>query len=316
MSSQLGSYLSAKLCVSTKKERNPHLKLVWTNVWIFVVLHVAALVGLVLSLTAPWKAWILGVVSSYCSGLGVTAGAHRLWCHRTYKAKLPLRILLMIFNSLACQNDLYEWSRDHRVHHKFSETDADPHNVNRGFFFAHMGWLMCKKHPDVREKGRTVDCSDLLRDPVVRFQKRFYIPLVILFCFCIPTMIPVWFWKERIWFAFLTNGILRYVVTLHFTWLVNSAAHYWGNRPYNRFMNARENKHVAWWALGEGFHNYHHTFPYDYSTSEYGWKLNISTIFIDLMAVFGQAYDMKTVPVDVIQKTKLKTGDGTHTFQS
>ncbi|XP_013793869.2 acyl-CoA desaturase-like, partial [Limulus polyphemus] len=111
-------------------------------------------------------------------------------------------------------------------------------------------------------------------------------------------MIPVWFWRERVWFAFLTNGILRYVVTLHFTWLVNSAAHYWGNRPYNRFMNARENKHVAFWALGEGFHNYHHTFPYDYSTSEYGWKLNISTMFIDFMAMLGQAYDMKTVSAE------------------
>lgn len=73
---------------------------------------------------------------------------------------------------MACQNDLYEWTRDHRVHHKFSESDADPHNVNRGFFFAHMGWLMCKKHPDVMRKGKAVDCSDLLRDPVIRFQKK------------------------------------------------------------------------------------------------------------------------------------------------
>ncbi|XP_076327898.1 acyl-CoA desaturase-like [Tachypleus tridentatus] len=178
-----------------------------------------------------------------------------------------------------------------------------------------MGWLMYKKHPEVREKGRTVDCSDLLQDPVVRFQKRFYIPLVILCSFYLPTMIPVWCWGERVWIAFLTNGILRYVVTLHITWLVNSAAHYWGNRPYNRFMEARENKHVAWWAMGEGFHNYHHAFPFDYSTSEYGWKLNISTIFIDLMAMLGQAYDMKTADRDIVKKTKLKTGDGTETFQ-
>ncbi|XP_013782309.1 acyl-CoA desaturase 4-like [Limulus polyphemus] len=306
---------SASMDVPKKQHKSLHKDLVWTNVLIFIVLHIAALIGLLLSFTVSWKAWVLGVITSYCSGLGVTAGAHRLWCHRTYKAAFPLRILLMVFNCIACQNDLYEWSRDHRVHHKFSETDADPHNINRGFFFAHMGWLMHKKHPEVREKGRTIDCSDLLQDPVVRFQKRFYIPLVILLSFYLPTMIPVWYWGERVWVAFLTNGILRYVVTLHFTWLVNSAAHCWGNQPYNRFMEARENKHVAWWALGEGFHNYHHTFPYDYSTSEYGWKLNISTVFIDSMAVLGQAYDRKTVDPDVIRKTKLKTGDGTETFQ-
>ena len=54
---------------------------------------------------------------------------------------------------MALQNDIYEWSRDHRVHHKFSETNADPHNANRGFFFSHMGWLLLKKHNDVKEKG-------------------------------------------------------------------------------------------------------------------------------------------------------------------
>ncbi|GBO20125.1 Stearoyl-CoA desaturase 5 [Araneus ventricosus] len=70
------------------------------------------------------------------------------------------------------QNDIYEWCRDHRVHHKFTETDADPHNIKRGFFFAHMGWLMCKKHPDVIKKGKTVFLEDLWADPIVRFQRR------------------------------------------------------------------------------------------------------------------------------------------------
>ncbi|XP_013772930.1 acyl-CoA desaturase-like [Limulus polyphemus] len=315
MAPKSGNNSPDTLNVPQKREKHRHLEIVWTNVWIFTVLHTAAFAGFILVLNRTWRPWVFGVVYSYCSGLGVTAGAHRLWCHRAYKAKLPLRILLMVFNCIACQNDIYEWSRDHRVHHKFTETDADPHNVNRGFFFAHMGWLMHKKHPDVREKGKTVDCSDILQDPVVRFQKRFYIPLVLLLTFYLPTMIPVWVWGEKVWFAFLTTGILRYVITLHCTWLVNSAAHYWGNRPYNRFMDARENKHVAWWALGEGFHNYHHAFPYDYSTSEYGWKLNITTMFIDFMAKLGQAYDLKTVPNDVIEKTRQKTGDGTLTFQ-
>jgi stearoyl-CoA desaturase (delta-9 desaturase) len=59
------------------------------------------------------------------------------------------------------------------VHHKFSETDADPHNSKRGFFFAHIGWLLCKKHPDVRRKGQTVDLSDLLDDPVVYYQRKY-----------------------------------------------------------------------------------------------------------------------------------------------
>lgn len=70
------------------------------------------------------------------------------------------------------QNDIFEWARDHRVHHKYSETDADPHNAVRGFFFAHIGWLLVRKHPDVIEKGRKLNLGDLLADEVVQFQRK------------------------------------------------------------------------------------------------------------------------------------------------
>lgn len=70
------------------------------------------------------------------------------------------------------QNDIYEWARDHRVHHKYSETDADPHNAKRGFFFAHIGWLLVRKHPDVIEKGKKLELTDLKADKVVTFQRR------------------------------------------------------------------------------------------------------------------------------------------------
>lgn len=68
-----------------------------------------------------------------------------------------------------------DWSRDHRVHHKYSETDADPHNAKRGFFFAHVGWLLVKKHPDVMEKGKGLDFSDLYADKIIMFQRRYAI---------------------------------------------------------------------------------------------------------------------------------------------
>lgn len=134
------------------------------------------------------------------SGFGITAGAHRYWAHKAYKAKTPLRLLLAYMQTLAfqvswfielnekkiqihamyefyircssLQNHIYEWCRDHRVHHKFTETNADPHNATRGFFFAHMGWLLCKKHDAVKVKGKTVDLSDLEQDPIVVFQRK------------------------------------------------------------------------------------------------------------------------------------------------
>lgn len=116
--------------------------------------------------------FIKGFLIGGIGGFGVTGGAHRLWTHKAYKAKLPLRIILMLCFTLSGQNTLYDWVRDHRVHHKFSETDADPHNANRGFFFAHVGWLMMNKHPEVLRKGKTMDMSDILSDPVIQFHQK------------------------------------------------------------------------------------------------------------------------------------------------
>ncbi|XP_015929799.1 acyl-CoA Delta-9 desaturase [Parasteatoda tepidariorum] len=289
------------------------VQIVWRNVFLFIGLHAAAIYGLYLVIAhATLTSWFYGVFLSFANGLGITAGAHRLWTHRSYKAKLPLRIFLAFCNCLALQNDIYEWSRDHRVHHKFAETNADPHNVNRGFFFAHMGWLMAKKQKDVIEKGKTVDISDIWADPVVRFQHRFYVPLAAICCFVIPSAIPYYCWNEDWYASVFGAGFLRYVLCLHFTWFVNSAAHLWGNKPYDKYISATESKWVSAFAIGEGFHNYHHTFPWDYATSELGYKYNFTTFFIDCMAYIGQAYDLKTTNPESIHQRKIRTGDGSY----
>jgi stearoyl-CoA desaturase (Delta-9 desaturase) len=158
--------------VVKKEPEEIELPIVWRNVIIFVFLHLGALYGIYLCSYAKWETLTFAGILFVCGGLGITAGAHRLWAHRTYKAKLPLRILLCIFQTLALQNSIFEWCRDHRVHHKHAETNADPHNAKRGFFFSHMGWLLMKKHPDVFKKGSKIPMDDLLADPVVYYQKK------------------------------------------------------------------------------------------------------------------------------------------------
>ncbi len=94
---------------------------------------------------AKWQTFLLAYLLWPMSGVGITGGAHRLWCHRAYTAHWSVRLYLMLAASTANQGTIYHWARDHRVHHKHSETDGDPHNAQRGFFFAHMGWLYVKK---------------------------------------------------------------------------------------------------------------------------------------------------------------------------
>nr|ATI22175.1 delta-9 desaturase [Brachionus koreanus]QBO56257.1 fatty acid desaturase 9 [Brachionus koreanus] len=293
-----------------KKEGKLDLPIRWRNVAVFAALHVGALYGIYLCFYAKIQTLIFSYLLYLGGALGITAGAHRLWSHRTYKAKLPLRIFLGMMQTLALQNSIFEWSRDHRVHHKHAETNADPHNSKRGFFFAHMGWLLMKKHPDVIQKGSRIPLDDLLADPVVAFQKKYYKTLAIFTCFVLPTVIPVFWWNESWTNAYFVPAILRYIVTLHFTWFVNSFAHMWGMRPYDKKINPAENLFVSMGAIGEGFHNYHHTFPMDYSTSEHGSVyFNFTKFFIDFMALIGQAYDRNKVsPAQILARRK-RTGD-------
>ncbi|CAG2164427.1 unnamed protein product [Oppiella nova] len=267
------------------------LQIVWRNVLLMGSLHIGALYGAYIMLTdAKYQTVIAWFLMYMSSGLGITAGAHRLWSHRSYRANFAMRSLLTVFNTMALQNSIYDWCRDHRVHHKFSETHADPHNANRGFFFAHVGWLLCRKHPDVTTKGRIVDLSDLMDDPLVRFQHKNYRFLILIFCVILPTLIPYLLWSET------------------FTWLINSAAHLYGNRPYDTTINPSlillTFKHLV-----RGITIITTPFP----ASELDWKYNwnFTTLFIDFFAKIGWAYDRKKVSYDMVSARVKRTGDKT-----
>lgn len=297
-----------------KKADKRKMKLVWRNIIAFAYVHIAAIYGLWLMFTsAKWQTIIFAFSLYVASGLGITAGAHRLWAHRSYKAKWPLRVILIIFNTIAFQDAAYHWARDHRVHHKYSETDADPHNATRGFFFSHIGWLLCKKHPEVKAKGKGMDLSDLRTDAILMFQKKYYMLLMPIACFIVPTAIPMYFWNESFLNSWFVATMFRWCFILNVTWLVNSAAHKFGGKPYDKFISPSQNMSVALFAFGEGWHNYHHVFPWDYKTAELGdYSLNLTTAFIDFFAKIGWAYDLKTVSPAIIEKRVKRTGDGTH----
>ncbi|XP_050508801.1 acyl-CoA Delta-9 desaturase-like isoform X3 [Diabrotica virgifera virgifera] len=286
------------------------------NVIIYIILHFLTIVGCWKLVTGNilLSSFAFSYVLGYSGILGVTAGSHRLWAHRAYKAKLPLRIFLMLLQTVALQNDIYIWVRDHRMHHKYTDTNADPHNSNRGFFFCHVGWLLMKKHPDVKTKGKNIDMSDVAADPVVKFQRKYYTLLILALTFILPTIAMVHFFHETTVNALLIC-IGKLVLTLNGTWCVNSFAHMYGWRPFDSSINPVENLTVSIVGLGEGWHNYHHTFPWDYKAAELGnYRANLTTGFLDLMAYLGQAYDLKTVSPEMIKKRAARTGDGSYNF--
>jgi stearoyl-CoA desaturase (delta-9 desaturase) len=264
----------------------------------FLTVHVLALVGAIKASMHPYacRLWIEAVVMYQIGGFGITCGAHRLWSHRSYVAKLPFRVFLMLLNSFANQGTIFHWARDHRIHHKYTSTPADPHDDTRGFFFAHIGWLLVPKHPDVKAKGEHCPVDDLLADPVVKFQmraeKKFMFNEIV--SFGLPAVYGYFVYGDA-WLGFLVHGVLRWVMCLNATWCVNSVAHMFGDDKYDRGASPKENLLTAVLANGEGWHSYHHKYPFDYSTSELGMfrRWNPSKLVIDTAALLGQVRNLK-----------------------
>lgn len=253
-----------------------------------------------------WTSFFVMSIFMLWAGFGVTAGSHRLWCHRSYKAKTPFRIFLMIGHTMSGQYSILRWSAGHRTHHKFSDTDADPHNVMRGFSFSHLGWMLRKEHPWVDIKGQTVDMSDIEADPVAKFQDDHYILCFLLFSFLLPVTTCTLL-GESLFNSIVICFFMRIVTQTHDTAFVNSAAHMFGEKPYNGKIASTENSFVSFGAIGEGYHNYHHAYPYDYAAGEMGNLFNPTKLLIDIMSVLGQAYDLKQASPIIVEKHKLQT---------
>ncbi|XP_052132356.1 acyl-CoA Delta-9 desaturase [Frankliniella occidentalis] len=285
----------------------------WPSVLFHIHIHLAALYGVFLIITeAYYTTTLFAFLVIYTSAFGITAGVHRLWSHRAYKASWQLRLILMLLFTVTGQRHIWAWVLDHRVHHRYSETDADPHDARRGFFFAHVGWLVVTPHPAVERARKEVDMSDLQKDGIVMWQKKWYEPLFAVFTIALPVLIPVYFWEESLWASFWVNFNARFSATLNIAFLINSLAHTHGYRPYDKDISPVESPILGLLAIGEGWHNYHHVFPWDYRTGELGnGRINLSTQFIDAFAALGWAWDRRSADDRVVRRRVERCGDGT-----
>lgn len=198
----------------------------WTTiVWLFGS-PMIALYGI---LTTPIKAPTLGVafVFYWLGGLGITGGYHRLFSHRTFKATWPMRLALLVMGTSAFEGSCLWWCSDHRTHHRYTDTPRDPYNAKNGFWYSHIGWLLTEPPESHRSKGlsRFSDIRDLEKDPVLRFQHRFYAPLALLTGLVAPTIVAGYFFLD--WRGgFFIAAFAKAVALQHSTFFINSLAQY------------------------------------------------------------------------------------------
>jgi len=259
----------------------------------------------------PWYAatfgfdtfeWVsFGVLWAF-NGMSITAGYHRLWAHRSYEASKPLQIFYMLFGAMALQNSILVWASMHRVHHRHvDDVDHDPYSAKRGLFFSHIGWML-RNHPSGALDLR--NAKDLEASPIVRFQHKYYLWIAIGMNVGVPLMLGAL--NGNIWGSLLLGGLLRLVVSHHCTFFINSLAHYWGRRPYTVENTARDNGFIALFTWGEGYHNYHHLFQWDYRNGVRWWQYDPTKWAISAFTWLGLARSLKRVPEFQIRKALLE----------
>lgn len=242
-----------------------------------------------------WRIMALSLGFYIATGLGITAGYHRLFAHRSYQASWPVKLLLLIFGAAAVQNSALKWCNDHRIHHGKVDTEHDPYNINEGFFYAHMGWILLLEDANEYKYSK-----DLLKDPMVMFQHKFYLAFVAIFSFALPALLGHLVADSWLGGLFVA-GVARIVFVHHCTFFINSLCHVVGTRPYDKMQTARDSWLMALFTYGEGYHNFHHTFQADYRNGIKWYHFDPTKWLIRGLNLLGLTWNLKRTKAELIK---------------
>jgi len=302
LQSQWNSYVTEipygrALLRSLRESILPLEKVNWPTASFILITTILAFYGL-FTVSPHRNTLLVTLIFYYGGGLGITAGYHRMWAHRSYNAILPYRILMLIAGTSCFEGSVLWWARDHRAHHRFSDTEKDPYGVDRGLFWAHIGWLLVKQD---HSKIGVTDMSDLQKDPMLVWQAKYYIWLALLIGIGLPTLICGLGWGD--WQGgFFIASMARVVFVMQGTFCINSLAHYWGSATFSDQRSPRDSYIVSLITFGEGFHNFHHEFPSDYRNGVKSHAYDPGKWLVYLLSFLGITYNLKRFPKNEIDK--------------
>ncbi len=255
----------------------------WKNVTIISSFHLVAIVAL---FTFSWQNLAALLIVKWMVGsLGIGVGWHRLLTHRSFKAPKWLEYTLSILATMSIQDSPEKWIATHRIHHKFTEMDGDPHSTRSGFWWAQIGWVLRGTAQDHDEATLKRYVPDLLKDRGHRLISKYYYVPVIISAFI---LFAIGGWTMVIW-----GVVARVVVQWHATWFVNSLSHIYGDRPYETADDSTNNWFVALVSFGEGWHNNHHAFPTSARHGLEWFQFDMNWIAIRIFEKLGWATQIK-----------------------
>jgi stearoyl-CoA desaturase (delta-9 desaturase) len=251
-----------------------------------------------------WFQVTLFVVLAAITGFSITIGYHRLFSHIAFQASWPVRLFTILFGSAAFENSVIMWASEHRRHHKFVDSEHDdPYSISKGFWYAHIGWLLFKLKPDPPFDN----VPDLKKDPLIQLQHRYIHLLAVLMGLGLPAVLgAVWDgWRGALG-GFLIGGVARVVAVQHTTFLINSACHVMGRQPYSKKCSARDSALLAIFTFGEGYHNYHHEFQYDYRNGVRPWNIDPTKWIIWTLSKIGLVRNLRRAPEEKIREAQME----------
>jgi stearoyl-CoA desaturase (delta-9 desaturase) len=243
--------------------------------------------------------------------IGISIGLHRYFSHGAFQTSWPLRLLLLVLGAMAAQGPVFYWAANHRRHHNYSDKPGDPHSPHldpgtslwgwlRGFWHAHLGWVFDHQ---VADGARFI--PDLLSDPILARADRLYFAWVLL-GLAFPALLGGFLigGGTGAFLGFLWGGLVRIFLGQQTVAFINSVCHAFGSRPFPGTSQSRNNVLVAFFSLGEGWHNNHHAFPYAAVFGLEWWQVDPLGWLIRGLARLGLAWDVKAPTPSLIRDAR------------
>ena len=285
------------------KMASKELPLDWRNIVLLAVVHIAAVGGLVTYLCLHGLTLAAVIICAALTGLtifSISAGYHRLFSHRTYEAHPVFRLFLLVIGAGAFQNSALAWATDHRRHHARTDSELDPYDATRGFWYSHIGWVLRKTDPTLA----AMPIGDLQHDPLVRWQEKYYALIGLASGVVLPTLLG-WAFGDPLG-GFVLGAAMRLMICYHTTFTINSAAHLVGKQPYSIRNSSRDSFWVALISFGEGYHNFHHTFPGDYRNGVRGHHFDPTKWTLRALASVGLTKNLRRTPPSAVVRARLR----------
>ena len=275
-------------------ERADDERVNWVSSIPMFLIHGLCLLAVFTGVT--WKALALCFVLYFGRMWFITAGYHRYFSHRSYKTSRAFQFVLAFGGGSAAQKGALWWASHHRDHHRFSDTDRDVHSPLKGFWWSHVGWILCDKY-----KGWDPDSiKDFNKFPELRFiTKHDWIP---------PWTVAIASYLIAGWPGLIVGFFWSTVLLWHGTFTVNSLAHVMGRRRYATTDTSRNSALIALWTGGEGWHNNHHYYQAAARNGFFWWEYDPTYYVLKVLSWFRIVRDLKVPPARVLKGARVREG--------